>query len=133
MFEENQLVAVYGSLRVNQYNYYNLGIQNQEYKGQHILPAKYEMRSFGSFPALSKGGKNTAVVDVFEVDPETMMQMDQLEGHTDHLKYGYHRELIDTPWGKAWCYFYNGPLSKSSPVVESGDWVKYNEELYVTQ
>ena len=120
-------VAVYGSLREGMYNSPVMGIAGGKLLGTLWTPPKYTMYSLTQYPAVVTNGSDSICIEVYEV--EDIIPVDNLEGYPDY----YGRELIDTPWGKAWLY----TLTKDSlpdyvEVVMSGDWVKYrNEEFKV--
>ena len=121
------LVSCYGSLRrgMGNHNYYLL---NSEYKGTFTTEPEYTLHSLSAYPGLKLNGNTSVVMEVYEVDEDTLKNLNRLEGY----RYGepatfYDRIEIDTPWGKAFTYIYVNKLSKDS-IVESGDWVKYKNE-----
>lgn len=121
------LVSVYGSLRrgMGNHHYY---LSNSEYKGTFTTEPEYTLHSLGSFPGLKTDGNTSIVMEVYEVDEQTLKRLNQLEGYyPEETPTFYDRIEIDTPWGTAFTYIYVNKLSKDS-IVESGDWVKYKNE-----
>lgn len=124
---KKHLVACYGSLRrgMGNYHYY---LSDSDYKGTFTTEPEYTLHSLSCYPGLKQNGNHSVVMEVHEVDEETLTNLNRLEGY----RYGepatfYDRIEIDTPWGKAFTYIYVNPLSKDS-IVESGDWKKYKTE-----
>lgn len=123
------LVAVYGTLRQNQSN--NCHLAGAEYIGEYDTEPIYTMYSLHSFPGIVENGNTSIKMEVFEVQEEdTFKRLDNLEGfygdnNKDNL---YNKKIIETPFGKAFVYFYNGDVRKR-PAVEGGDWVDYKRTL----
>jgi len=129
------LVAVYGSLRKGLSNYSR--IQDANYKGQFDTEPIYTMYDLKYYPAIIKGGNTSVVMEVFEVDKNTLKDLDSLEGFDDSrdttLNY-YNRETIKTPYGKAIVYIFNqAEALHGKNIVETGDWKDYhkNKNAYV--
>ena len=118
------LVSVYGSLRKKMHNhqYY---LSSSEYKGTFSTEPEYTLHSLSSFPGLKLNGNHSIVMEVYEVDEETLKNLNRLEGyHPGEKPNFYDRIEINTPWGKSYTYIYVNKLSEDS-IVESGDWVAY--------
>ena len=121
------LVAVYGSLRKKQSNY-EYHLSNSTYKGTFTTEPEYTMHSLSYYPGLKLNGNTSIVMEVYEVDEETLKNLNRLEGYYPKEKSTFYDRIeIDTPWGKAFTYIYVNELSKDS-IVESGDWVMYKNE-----
>lgn len=121
------LVAVYGSLRKKQSNY-EYHLSSSEYKGTFTTEPKYTLHSLSYYPGLKLNGNHSIVMEVYEVDEETLNKLNQLEGYRPNEEATFYDRIeINTPWGKAFTYIYVNPLSKDS-IVESGDWVKFKNE-----
>ncbi len=66
--------------------------------------------------------------DLFVVnDRQVLVDLDQLEGHRDGVREGYHRELVPVELAdgrafQAWLYFHYAPRPLGKPVT-SGDWL----------
>ena len=121
------LVAVYGSLRKKQSNY-EYHLSNSTYKGTFTTEPEYTMHSLSYYPGLKLNGNTSIVMEVYEVDEETLKNLNRLEGYYPGEKSTFYDRIeINTPWGKAFTYIYVNELSKDS-IVESGDWVMYKNE-----
>jgi len=121
------LVAVYGSLRkkMGNHQYY---LANSEYKGTFTTEPEYTLHSLSHYPGLKLNGNHSIVMEVYEVDENTLNSLNGLEGYYPGRKSTFYDRIeINTPWGKAFTYIYVNELSKDS-IVESGDWVKYKNE-----
>ena len=121
------LVAVYGSLRsgMGNHHYY---LSNSNYKGTFPTEPEYTLHSLSAYPGLKLNGNTSVVMEVYEVDEDTLKNLNRLEGYRPgETSTFYDRIEINTPWGKAFTYIYVNKLSKDS-IVESGDWVKYKNE-----
>ena len=119
------LVAVYGTLRKGQGNHRLLAHVKEHRLG---TVDGFKMYHLGGFPALQHD-VGTAVVEVYEVDQETMRSLDWLEGYRgkDQTNF-YNREIteVNLESGEvvdAWIYFIDDDMQHRS-VIESGDWVK---------
>jgi gamma-glutamylcyclotransferase (GGCT)/AIG2-like uncharacterized protein YtfP len=112
---KNLLVFVYGTLRRGEVNDHLLG--EAYFRGHHTTEPLYKMVSLGSYPGVVKHGRTRIQGEVYEVDALTMSALDRLEGYPT----AYTRELITTPWGRAWIYLYRGSLKDREPI-NSGVW-----------
>jgi len=127
MSNKKYLVSVYGSLRkkMGNHSYY---LSNSEYKGTFTTEPEYTLHSLSHYPGLKQNGNHSIVMEVYEVDEETLKTLNRLEGYRPNEKATFYDRIeINTPWGKAFTYIYVNELSKDS-IVESGDWVMYKNE-----
>jgi gamma-glutamylcyclotransferase (GGCT)/AIG2-like uncharacterized protein YtfP len=108
-------VFVYGTLKRVQVNHDLLS--NAIYLGEHQTQAIYKMFHLGAYPGVVKNGNTSIEGEVYHVDTLTMSYLDRLEGYP----HAYSRELIPTPWGKAWIYLYRGSL-QGRQIIQSGRW-----------
>ena len=125
--EKKYLVGVYGSLRRGMANhtYY---LTSSEYKGTFRTEPEYTLYSLVYYPGLKQNGNHSVVMEVYEVDEETLKSLNRLEGYYPGEKSTFYDRIeINTPWGKAYTYIYVNELSKES-IVESGDWVKFKNK-----
>ena len=121
------LVAVYGSLRsgMGNHQYY---LSDSEYKGTFSTEPEYTLHSLQWYPGLKLNGNTSVVMEVYEVDEDTLKNLNRLEGYYPGEKSTFYDRIeINTPWGKAFTYIYVNELSKES-IVESGDWVAYKKK-----
>jgi len=127
MESKKYLVAVYGSLRKKQSNY-EYYLSGSKYKGTFSTEPEYTLHSLTYYPGLKLNGNTSVVMEVFEVDEETLNTLNRLEGYRPNEKSTFYDRIeISTPWGKAFTYIYVNELSKES-IVESGDWVAYKNK-----
>jgi len=126
------LVAVYGSLRAGLGNHDLLTRNKAKYVGEYRTDPYYSLHSLRTFPALTKNGHTSIVMEVYEIDYQGLVSVDALENYTPGSKFNnfYVREKIDTPYGEAYAYFYVPSTSKLEKV-HSGDWKEYYEETIV--
>jgi gamma-glutamylcyclotransferase (GGCT)/AIG2-like uncharacterized protein YtfP len=75
------------------------------------------MVHLGAYPGVVKNGATSIEGEVYQVNAQQMADLDRLEGYP----HAYGRELITTPWGKAWIYLYRGNL-KDRAVIADGVW-----------
>jgi len=119
-------VAVYGSLRKGLGNHRVLG--ESKMIGTQWIP-DYEMFSLGSYPGI-RSGDSHILVEVYEVDDDTLQRLDTLEGyHGSNADNFYDREEVSTDYGTALIYTLQGHRYKSQPIVESGDWTKHSVQF----
>ncbi len=121
------LVGVYGSLRktMGNHHYY---LSESEYKGTFTTEPEYTLHSLSFYPGLKLNGNTSVVMEVYEVDEETLNTVNRLEGYRPNEKATFYDRIeINTPWGKAFTYIYVNELSKDS-IVESGDWVEFKNK-----
>ena len=111
----NSKIFVYGTLRKHQVNNYLLN--GAKYLGIHATRPGYKMFHLGGYPGVVKGGGCAVQGEVYAVDSKIMISLDRLEGYP----HAYSRELIATPWGKAWIYLYRGSLAGKAEIP-SGFW-----------
>lgn len=113
------LVFVYGTLRKGECNHSLL--QNSEYLGMFETEPNYQLFNIGSYPGVTEG--NCRVIgEVYRINDDTLKQLDILED----VPIEYIRESIETPYGSAWFYIYNG-VSSLDETITSGNWVYRNK------
>lgn len=135
MSEKKRIIAVYGTLRLGQGNYrYLLDNEESKHLGTTVVDDHLTLIDYahGGFPALvqHESGNTPVVVDVFEVSEAIGKRVDSLEGYreSDTYHHFYDRKEIDTEFGKALIYVMGEDIL-DLPKIESGDWVKYKQEL----
>ena len=118
------LVAVYGTLRKGLSNHGLL--KNAEYVGAYETLPEYKMVDLGAYPGLLENGNTSITMEVFKVTDIELGSLDQLEGYdaNDAEHTFYERIIIDTPFGKAFTYLYNGQFG-GADIVTTGDWKDY--------
>lgn len=122
-----QLVAVYGTLKRGYGNHRLL--ETSKFLGTDRIEGfdMYNLYS-GGFPGILhsksvRSVENTIFIEVFEVDEDTFMRLDCLEGYDeDEPTEGlYDREQVMTQYGLAWIYTFNGTPNESDLIV-CGNW-----------
>lgn len=111
----NSRVFVYGTLRRDEVNHHLL--DGARYCGHHVTEPQYRMLDLGAYPGVVKHGRTRIEGEVYEIDSQGMVELDRLEGYP----VAYSRELIPTPWGRAWIYIYRGS-HKDREVIPGGIW-----------
>lgn len=111
-------VFVYGTLRAGQPNHHILG--GARALGRATTPAAFRFHSLGPFPGMVRGGTQAVVGEVYEVDHETLANLDRLESHPRF----YRRERIRLADGQAVeVYLLPERTVAGRPVIASGDWL----------
>lgn len=125
-----KLIAVYGTLRLNQPNYEWL-LTKAKHLGTINTKPIFSLYSLGGFPGLKENGDTSVVVDIFEVSDYEASRVDSLEGYEEGSNDNtfYDKIYIDTPFGKAGMYIYMGKVYEENKI-QSGDWVSYIENKY---
>lgn len=130
IFETNQLVAVYGTLKRGFGNHRLLS--NATFLGSGTTKDKYRLCVSG-LPYMLKGvseeGHNVEV-EVYDCNPFEMYNLDLLEGHPRFYK----REKVDVVVGEktmsAWVYFVPDSIHyNNGTYVDSYRGANYNEVL----
>lgn len=107
-------IIVYGSLRRKQG--YSHWMTNAQWLGDHQIDG-YELYDLGSYPGVVPG-KGQVYCEVYRVDASILGELDALR-----TPYGeYKRQLIWTPYGGAWLYIYQYPIT-GRQQIKSGDWL----------
>jgi gamma-glutamylcyclotransferase (GGCT)/AIG2-like uncharacterized protein YtfP len=114
----NHLVFVYGSLKRGYGNHYILDRSAKFVARTRTVGRSYYMVSFGPFPAVMKIPSSfkeefyNIEGEVYEVDEQTLMSLDALEGNG----YLYTREKVGLASGHtAWMYILNGYTDENEP------------------
>jgi gamma-glutamylcyclotransferase (GGCT)/AIG2-like uncharacterized protein YtfP len=121
-------IAVYGSLRLGEYNHRHFA-SGLKHLGTTTING-FKLYSLGSYPGINPGDKeDELVVDVFEADEPTFNGIHRME-----LGAGYHAEEKEFNIGdssvNAIIYVYDTDLSGerneyfNTPLVKHGDWTK---------
>lgn len=114
------LIAVYGSLKQG---YHNHGvIEGSRLLGQDHLTG-WDMYNLGAFPGII-AGEGTIHVEVYDVDQETALRVDALEGYRESNEKSsfYVRKTVQTQYGMASLYVFNKDLSGAKQVIGVAKW-----------
>ncbi|ACS84634.1 MULTISPECIES: gamma-glutamylcyclotransferase family protein [Musicola] len=112
-------IIVYGSLRRKQGNSH--WMTNAQWLGDHLLEG-YELYDLGHYPA-AVVGEGAIFCEVYRVSSAILAELDALKRDGGEYK----RELIATPYGSAWIYLYQQPVTGLSRIT-SGDWLKRHND-----
>lgn len=106
-------VVVYGTLRSGESNHGLL--EGSELLGTTTVNG-YGMVSLGFFPAAFKMKGYSLVGEVYEVEDFVLEDLDMLEGYDRVSPESgmYDRVLVDTEFGEAFMYVYNGDIEAYS-------------------
>lgn len=114
-------IFVYGTLKPLKHNNYLLN--DATHLGEAVVDINFEMRTNGSFPALSPTESvNSITGNVYEVNESTKRRIDQLEGYSgtrDNQNNWYDTADIETPFGSAELYYFKKPVT-SWRLLENG-------------
>lgn len=108
-------VFVYGTLLSGEVNHDLL--RDARSLGPHRTPSCFSLYLVGAYPGLVRGGVTAVSGEVYEVDTSSLRQLDRLEDYPIL----YDRELIRTPYGRAWIYLYRAEVTDRL-LIANGDW-----------
>lgn len=131
--KNNNLVAVYGSLRKGQGNHSVINNKNSKFLGEFQTNPIYNLFAISSgFPGLKENGATSVVMEVYEVTDDVLESINILEGYDSNSDNNtfYNRIKIPTPFGEAYTYLYV-PHACESLLIENGDWVTYKKETAI--
>lgn len=127
----SKLIAVYGSLRIGEYNYERFvdifGKTSITTVEKTKVIDGFDLYSLGSYPAITRGS-NKLTVDILEVTDNVHNSIKAME-----LGAGYDEETIHIEnIGDVVIYTYPKEYLDSRRLVESGDWSNYlKQKSYV--
>lgn len=84
----------------------------------------YELRCWGAYPAVYKGGVTSIKGEVYEIDDNILRSLDSLEGYPSF----YNRELVSLKSGRdAWMYYIDAHhyFERRGVVCHDGLWEPY--------
>ena len=116
------LVGVYGTLKKGQSNHHILA--DARFVGRCRLN-QITLYDLGPYPGAKLSPGNGIDVEAYEVTREIFARLDELEGYNVEAPESglYDRCQLETPFGAAWVYVYNGDVS-GCPEILSGGWVR---------
>ncbi len=107
-------VFVYGTLLAGESNHGWL--RGASYLGPWTTRRSFRLIDVGPYPVLCRGGRTAITGEVYRISRLILQRLDVLEGYPQD----YSRQLIATPWGRAWVY-----LRSKAPAgrqLHHGDW-----------
>lgn len=121
-----QLLAVYGTLRLEQGNWKRLLKDKSTYKGTFETSSNFTMfGKYSGFPIVTPNGTTSIKIDVFEIeDNKVLQEVHRLEGFTGTIgdKDNWYDVMeITTPIGNAYMYIQYGEFNNG--IINTGDWL----------
>lgn len=112
------LVAVYGTLKENESNYFvHLAPRKPIKSGFFSIP--YTMYSNGFYPMLIPSSLQKIYLEIYSVDNEKLKILDDLE-----IPYNYHRRTIQIEEDEIELYVYNEPSNPPEfQLVSNGNFI----------
>ncbi len=118
-------IFVYGSLRRDNAGAMSVRFPNARFvSSAHVNGSLYDL---GAYPGLLLNESQTTVVgEVYEVDDETLRELDQFELSSDYFRKSV-EICIGTERTDGWIYVpeYGPDFYSGLTLITSGDWVKY--------
>jgi len=108
-------VFVYGTLLRGEVNHHLL--DNCAWLGLHRTAPCFTLLRVGAYPGAVRGGGSAILGEVFRIDTAGLGRLDRLEEYPRL----YDRQLIATPYGRAWIYLYRGRRGHRQ-VITGGNW-----------
>ena len=118
-------VFVYGTLLSGEPNHHLL--HGQPLVGEARTEARFDLVSLGGFPAMVPGGEVAVRGEVYDVDEETLADLDRLEGYPGF----YTREPVELHGevaGEALAYLLPPERVAERPTIPTGDWKTWRKE-----
>jgi len=116
----NTRVAVYGTLKKGLSNHHLM--QQAVFLGKDLLN-NLVLYDLGPYPGACLAPSSGIEVEVYEVNPATLADLDVLEGidEENSIQGLYHRRQLSTQYGPAWVYLYN-KSTQGHPAIRQGGW-----------
>jgi gamma-glutamylcyclotransferase (GGCT)/AIG2-like uncharacterized protein YtfP len=117
------LVFVYGTLRSSSAGALSIRFPNSQFVSDaRVNGTLYDL---GAYPGLLLNESNSLVIgEVYEVDEETLHELDEFEASSNFL-----RKQVEISLGAdrrtCWTYEPNPEFSSLSKIITSGDWIEY--------
>jgi gamma-glutamylaminecyclotransferase len=111
---------VYGTLMAGEENYGEL--RGSPLVREALTEPRYELLDLGAYPGLREGGAISVVGEVYEVDRNTLAQLDLFEGHPGLFRRSSVR-LLSGEMAIAYLFVGGGDdLPEATPRIASGSW-----------
>jgi len=126
------LVFVYGTLRRGQYRDIT-NLEGVTAVGDGTISGQIFSVAGGAFPGLALSDKGTVVGEVYQVIPEVLKRLDDIEGYREadpsssfYLRKKVNVTMADGTAKETWAYE-AGRMAKGvfGPLIEGGDWVAH--------
>lgn len=121
---KQNLIAVYGSLRKDEYNYIRFlneyGDREFSIIKENINIKGYNLYDLGPYPAICKG-EGSLTVDILRVSPYVLQSLDQME-----IGAGYTKETTNVEgFGEVIIYTFPENSFPEARQVKSGNWSEF--------
>lgn len=122
--QKETLVAVYGTLKSGHGNHRLLEHKDVIYLGTDNTKEKFDMYSFGGFPAIVEGGDKNIFIEVYSApNKEVLDSLDRLEGFRgDGKENFYDKKEIETKFGKAFIYYIKDISKFNVKKINKNNW-----------
>lgn len=131
------LVTIYGNMRIDGKDNKSLP-ESAKLVGIFYSEPIYKLKKQLGDAALFEKGNTSVLFEVYEIDEKDLNLIDTQLGYYEEYEdedatkdYNYYlRRTVDTPYGKAFIYFYNDLHYETSkhPNIISGDWIEFLKE-----
>lgn len=113
------LVAVYGTLNQGGANHHWLAASPRLGRCQLKAITLYDL---GPYPGAKCEPSQGVDVEIYRVSRATFRQLDRLEDYRPNQPDAgeYDRQQLETPFGLAWVYLYNGPVTGVTAIRHGG-------------
>lgn len=119
-------VFVYGTLMRKEYNHKLL--VGSGFLGEARTEEGFTLHDLGGCPGMTKGGSGRVYGEVYDVTPEVLQVLDELEGHPDW----YQRTLITLDDGRRVETYLLRPVQvRGAELIPGGDWRKRADNFLV--
>jgi gamma-glutamylcyclotransferase (GGCT)/AIG2-like uncharacterized protein YtfP len=117
------LVFIYGTLRRGEAGSMSIRFPNSKFIGDaKVNGSLYDL---GAYPGLLLNESNSVVTgEVYEVDDETLKELDDFEGSSHYLRKQFEVSL-GTERRVCWTYEPNPEFYSPAKLITSGDWIEY--------
>jgi gamma-glutamylaminecyclotransferase len=112
------LLFIYGTLRRGEANHAHLA--GARFAGAARTAARFTLVDLGEFPALVTGGADAVAGELWEVDADHLVRLDEFEEHPDV----YRRETIALDDGREVFAYLLPDGREQGTRIPSGDWKK---------
>jgi gamma-glutamylcyclotransferase (GGCT)/AIG2-like uncharacterized protein YtfP len=110
-------IFVYGTLLRGERNHHLIG--TSRFAGEARTASGFELRDFGEFPAMVRGGTGYVVGEVYVVGPEALSELDRLE---DHPGFFARTRIFLASGEEADAYLLPAQNAGGKPRIRGGDW-----------
>lgn len=111
-------IFVYGTLLQEESNHHLLA--GARFLGTGATEPEYSLVDLGPYPAMIPYGRSSVVGEIYEVSPEILEKIDELEGHPEWYRRTSIRLVSDDAATET--YVMAPEQVQGQPVISSGNW-----------